>query len=355
VGSAQLAHHELRGLAGRLTDTAMLIQDELGVRAMHLAQAESSASYDASEDRSTVDDRIASLERERSGLVSRRDELSALIGSKRDRADELSDRSSALRQESAVMRLEAESLDYGESRVALVKRAVETGREADALAREAAGLRSEVSNLEPTLDRVGREVRRVESQLDSSRETLDRIAEMASDRRDRARGARAEAGASAETIRGRIGGLVALVTGEFDETMVRVGSRFDSALSSVSSASRAGARDEARAGRGVIEHASYVAHVEAAEALSVAVKVLENAREAGIEVAGLEDVRSRRDSAREKAEAMRTSAMSSLGSSGVRGEAGDGLSRLAESLERPSEGESVEESGGAGEGEPSEG
>lgn len=332
MGSAQLAHHELRRLAGRMSDVAMLIQDELGVRRMHLARAGSNASYDASEDRAKVNDRIASLEEERSALVSRRDEISSRIESRRARAGELSDRAEVLRQESAEMRLEAESMDFGESRVALVERAVERGREADARAREAAGLRAESSNLAPSLDRMSREVGRVDRQLESSRDTLDRISGMVSDRRARARKARAEAESIAESIRGRASGLVELIRGEFAETYERAGSHYESALSSVSGASRGGARDGARAVRGVIEHASYAAYREAADALSVAVTTLGRARDAGVEVSELDAARDLLDRAREKAESMRESAVDSLGSSGVRGDAGDGLSRLAQKL-----------------------
>lgn len=332
AGSAQVAHHELRPLTSRITDTAMLIQSELGAYKLYVAQAESNASYDASEDRAETSQQIESLEQERASLQNERDEVSSRIESLRDEASAFDADAMERRTRSAEMRIEADNMDYGPERVELVTEAVAIGREADAEARKAEERRAEARNLVPRLDRIERELTRVNKQIDSARSTLERIEKAASDRRERARDNRAKADDASSTVRERAESLMALIQGEFSETYTQLRDDFDSALSSVSQASGAGSREEARASRGVLEHAAFIAHRDAAESLDVAVATLVNATEAGVSVEGVEAVRAMRQEASDRANEMREAAMNSLGSSGVRGGAGEGMARLAERL-----------------------
>lgn len=331
-GSAQVAHHTLRPLASVLTDTSMLIQSELGSHELYVARAESIASYDASEDRAEVGQRIESLEAERASIRRERDVVASRIESLREEASAFNAEAQSLRTRAAEMRLEAENMDHGSERVVLVEEAVAVGREADAEARQAEERRAEARNLVPLLDRQERELARVNKQIASAQSTLERIDQAVNDRRERAREARAEAEDAASTVRQRAESLVELINGEFAETYAKMGGAFDSALSSVSQASRAGSREDARASRGVIEHAAYIAHREASESLAVALMALENASEAGVSVEWIDEVRSMHEEARSRAEELREAAMNSLGSSGVRGEAGDRMARLAERL-----------------------
>jgi len=330
-GQAQIAHHAMRETLSEIVHLSSRVQSNIGTLLSFDAQAGAFESYDASADRAAVQQQIAALEQELAGIQSEQGALTHEIQDLSMRADSFTGKAKAIRGKAAELRNSAERLD-GEARLSAITRAVELSRDAQNQDREADELAAIIENSKPQINVFERQSKKVERQLASARETQKRIDLSASQRREQARTTRANAAQSREVIGGDIERLVGILAGSFADSYAGATSAYDSALSTLGRAASSGSRDESRASKGVMEHAALVVERDAQGGLRLAERALSNAQAAGVDVPGLDELRATLAEIKLRGADLLGRARDSLDSSGVRGEAGDGLMRLSKQL-----------------------
>jgi len=331
-GKAQVAHHAMRESLSEITHLAVRIQSNIGMLLSHDSQAGAFESYDASADRARVQKQIESLTSELADIGFERQGLESEVSGLRQQAESKAAKARETRNQAADLRNSAERLD-GEARLNVITQAVQFSREADMHERGSDELNAVIEHQTPQIAFFESQRERVSQQLASARATLGSIDSSASQRREQARSARANAAGVREQLSSDTGALMQAINGRFAELYAQATSGYDTAIGTLGRAGSGGSRDESRASKGVLEHAALIVERDALGALRLAEYSLASAQEAGVDVAGLAGIRETVQSITERGADLLGRARDSLASSGVRGEAGEGLTRISEKLD----------------------